>query len=298
MTEAIAASAAPVVAPAVAATAAPSVAAPVAAPAATASAPASFDWNSAGLDPDTLNLVNDRKWASPKDVLQSYRNLEKLTGVPADKIIKLPTDADPAAWNDVYTKLGKPDVADKYDIPVPQGDAGTLMKEAKNWFHEANLSVSQGKALAEKWNAFVESQSKAQETQHQTAMQADINKLKQEWGSGYEANAAVVDRAAMAFGLDQDTVSALRDVLGPAKAMKFLHAVGSKIAMPENGLINGQIAPGFSSMSPAAAQAKINELRTSKTFAQQFVSPDPKVRSEARDQMTRLHQIAFPQQSS
>lgn len=271
------------------------VAAPEANVAATQTAPpAAYDWNSAGLNADQLNIVNDRQWKTPTDVVESYRNLVKLTGVPAEKIIKLPTDNDPTAWNDVYTKLGRPDTSDKYDIPIPEGQSDDFAKTAREWFHKSGLSVAQAKGITEAWNEHVSTATKAQETQSRTKFDAEVNSLKAEWGSGYESNALLVDRAALAFGMDQDTLSALKTTMGPAKAMKFLHAIGSKVAVPENGLINGQVAPGFSSMTPASAQAKISELRASKTFAQQFASADPKVRSEARDTMTRLHQIAFP----
>lgn len=192
---------------------------------------ASYDWNTSGLSLDLMNVVNDRQWKTPADVVNSYRNLEKLTGVPAEQIVKLPKDNDPTAWNDVYSKLGRPATADKYDIPIPEGQSDEFAKTAREWFHKAGLSVAQARGVTEAWNAHVAGAQEAQQTQSKAKFEAEVNSLKAEWGSGYESNAALVDRAAMAFGMDQDTLSALKATMGPAKAMKFLHSIGSKVAV-------------------------------------------------------------------
>jgi len=89
----------------------------------------------------------------------------------------------------------------------------------------------------------------------------------------------------------------MKSVMGPKAAMEFLYHIGSKIAVEDTtvpGIIGQQ--PGFG-LSPEAAQAKIQELRTDKTFAQLFNSPDPKQRMEARQEMTRLHKLAYPGES-
>src|SRR5574343_1453762 len=58
-----------------------------------------FVWTKAGLDNDSMALVNDRQWKGVPDVLTSYRNLEKLVGVHPERIIKLPGEKDPVdAW--------------------------------------------------------------------------------------------------------------------------------------------------------------------------------------------------------
>jgi hypothetical protein len=55
-----------------------------------------FDWAKQGLDTDSMALVNDRQWKGVPDVLTSYRNLEKLMGVPPERssscpVIKIPS---------------------------------------------------------------------------------------------------------------------------------------------------------------------------------------------------------------
>jgi len=271
------------------------VAAPEATAAQAAPAPASgFDWAQHVNDPETLGYVQNKGWKGPGDVLGSYRNLEKLTGVPADKIVKLPTDDNAEAWNEVYTKLGRPESADKYTLPLPQGDDGAFAKEAAAWFHEAGLSNSQAAKVAEKWNEHMTKMLSSEAEVSGQKHQAEINSLKAEWGSNYEANATLVDRAASTFGLNEQQLGALKSALGPAGAMKMLHSIGSKIAVEDNGLIGHNQGSAFGAVTPEQAMAKIAANRSDRTFIERFTSSDPKMRGEARAEMDRLHRIAYP----
>lgn len=279
---------APAAAPAPGATAAPAT------PSAPAAAPSGYDWTSAGLDADTLGYVQNKGWKGPGDSVQSYRNLEKLTGVPADKLIKLPKDDNAEDWNQVYSKLGRPESPDKYDIPLPEGDSGEFAKAARTWFHEAGLSASQARKVAEKWNAHVGEASKAEQAKIEQAHSADVAALKATWGDKYNTNAVLVDRAAEAFGMTEQQLAALKQTMGPAAAMKFLHNIGSKMGVEDSGLVRGDTkSPGFG-VSPEQALAKINEYRRDRSFVERFNSPDPKTRGEARSEMERLHRIAYP----
>jgi SpoVK/Ycf46/Vps4 family AAA+-type ATPase len=253
-----------------------------------------FDWKAVGVDDAGLNLVNDRQWKTPADLLKSYTNLEKLTGVPADKLIRVPKDNDPKAWDEVYAKLGRPDAADKYVIPVPDGQPKEFAGEAAKWFHEAGLPQSAVTKIAEKWNGFVEAQQKAAQEKQAQEQQIQVNALKKAWGADYDKQAQVVDRAAETFGMTQEHLSALKQVLGPKAAMEFLHKIGSKIAVEATGDPAGMNQRGDFAMTPEQAKAKISQLKHDKSFAQLFVSQDPKQRMDARAEMDRLHKLAYP----
>lgn len=257
---------------------------------------AAFDWKTTGFDDDGLGYVANKGWKGPGDMLASYRNLEKLTGVPADKLVRLPTDASPEAWNEVYTKLGRPESADKYEIPVPEGDTGEFAKTAASWFHEAGLSNNQATKLAERWNKHVGSLTTAQTEAQNQKIQTEVNALKSEWGGSFDANMQLVERAAEAFQVSEQQLIALKSAMGPAAAMKFMHGIGSKLGVEDNGLI-GQGGGGtgtFGGVTPQQALSQINELRNDRAFVQQFTSQDPKTRGEARAKMDRLHKLAYP----
>lgn len=259
-------------------------------------APAAFDWKTSGLDDGGLALVTERGWKGPGDVLQSYRNLEKLTGVPPERMVKLPGPKDdPKAWDEVYTKLGRPETADKYVIPVPEGDKGEFAGVAKDWFHKAGVTQSQATKLAEHWNGYMSEQQKAQQTQVEQRNATDIVQLKQAWGTDYDAKASLADRAAETFGMTETHLAALKQTMGPKAAMEFLHNIGSKVAVEDKAVpgMDGKSGAGFA-MTPEMAQAKIAELKRDKTQAQLFNSPDPRQRQEARAEMDRLVKIAYP----
>ena len=281
---------------AVADAAAPSAsAAPSAAPGAPGSAqPDAFDWGKVGLASDAQALVSERQWKHPNDVINSYRNLEKLTGVPAEQLLKLPKGDDPKAWNEVYTRLGRPEKAADYKLPIPEGDTSGFAKVAADWMHEAGLTQAGATRLATKWNEFQAAQMKTQTDQTTARDTQEVAALKSAWGADYDKHAAVVDKAAEAFGMKPDQLSALKQVMGPKGAMEFMRNIGSKIASEDTNFVSGTAPSSFNGLSPEQAGAEMQRLQKDKAFSQEFSSVDPRVRSEARSKMARLAQIAAP----
>jgi hypothetical protein len=179
-------------------------------------------------------------------------------------------------------------------IPVPEGQPKEFAGEAAKWFHEAGLPQSAVTKIAEKWNGFVEAQQKTMQEKQAQENQIQINDLKKAWGPDYDKNAEVVDRAAETFGMNQDQLSALKQVMGPKGAMEFLHKIGSKIAVESGGTPPGMNQRGEFTMTADQARAKLDQLKADKSFAQLFVSQDPKQRMEARAEMDRLAKLAYP----
>lgn len=264
------------------------------------SAPTPYDWSKAGLAPEHLNLVTERGWKSPGDVMTSYRHLETATGVPPERLIKLPSAkdaADPKVWRDINLKLGMPESADKYVIPVPEGDKGEFANAVKPWLHEAGISQSAATKLATKWNEYTATQTKAQQTATEQRNLTEVTALKQGWGADYDKNAALVDKAAEQFGMTQAHLDAFKSAMGPKAAMEFLHNIGAKIATEDKSVPGMSGQQGSFAMTPEAAQAKITQLKGDRDFAKLFNSPDVKQRREARQEMDRLHMIAYPCQT-
>lgn len=289
----------PAVAPAAPASPEPAApAAPVApvapvAPAAPAEA-APWDWGKApGIDPDKLGYVQAKGWKDPGSVIESYRHAEKMLGVPADQVIKIPKERTDATMAEVYDKLGRPKDASGYSITVPEvGGDPELAKEAAGWFHEAGLNQSQVERITTKWNAKIEAVVKAQTDAVAARDAAQVAKLKTDWGPQMQANTVLVDRAAQAFGMTPEQVAALRQVMGPGDAMRFLHKIGSKLGVDDTFVNGGGVPPGFGGMTPEQAKARIVALKNDKGWVQRFTNGDVEVRAES----TKLHQIAFPPQ--
>lgn len=266
------------------------------APAATTTS--AFDWKALNLPPDLQNVVDRHQFSDPSMVVKSYGEFEKLHGVPVDRLVKLPSPkeaGDPKAWDAVYNKLGRPETADKYVLPVPKGDDGTFANTLKPWLHEAGVTQAGATKLAEKWNAFQEAQANAVKAQQEQRDTAQVQELKLAWGGEYDTRAALVDKAAETFGMTQEQVAALKSTLGPKGAMEFLYNIGAKIGVEDKTVPGmGGATPSFNQMTPDMAKAEINRIKSDRDFARVMTGSDPKAKMDARRELDRLHQIAYP----
>lgn len=260
--------------------------------------PAAFDWKSFNLDPATQNVVDAHQWKDIPSMVNSYSNLQKVMGIKGsspDRVLVLPKDGDPPeAWNDVFTKLGRPAKAEEYGLPVPDGQPKEFATKAAEWFHELGISKGAAVKLAERFNAYGLEMTTAQQAQITEAHNKQITDLKTEWGANYDSNTLVVDKAAQAFGMNTEQLAALKQAMGPGAAMKFLHNIGSKLGA-EGRFVEGDGGHNDPVMSPAQAQAEISRLMKDKSFVQQWNSTsDPKARQDARALMAKLQQMARP----
>ena len=174
--------------------------------------------------------------------------------------------------------------------PVPDGDKGGFHEVAAGWFHEAGVSGKAARMIAEKWNAHIAAETKKANDVRVAAEVEAGKSLKTDWGPKFDDNVKVVDVAAKTFGMTEDQLRALKEVMGPSGAMKFMHSIGSKLGV-EGEFVVGDGKPGANQFStPEAAKAKIAALRDDKNFVKRFASGD----SEARAEMKKLHQAAYP----
>ena len=261
---------------------------------------AAFDWKGAGVGEADIPLVTDRGWKNPGDVLTSYRNLEKLTGVPPEQIVKLPKTAeDKEGWRAVHTKMGCPEKPDGYALPRRATDKdGNFEKLVGPWLHEVGISKSQAHGIVTKWNEYLDGRIKADEEAHEAATKQEMTALKgpEAWGDKFDANSAIVDRAAEAFGMTAEHLAGLKKTMGYGATMRLLFNIGSKVAVEGSEFIEGGGGkPGFGGMSPESARAEIARLRVDKTFTGMFNSTtDLRGRQEAREKMRKLEAMAYP----
>ena len=292
---------APVAAPAPTPAADPAATPPPAAPpAAGTPAPAPQAAHATGVnwlpdaDPDTAGYVQNKGWNGPADVLTSYRNLEKLMGADrAGRTVEIPKDPDDAvAMGQFYERLGRPNTAEEYGLPLPENADPEFAKWAKETFHEIGLTSAQARVLTEKWNGLMGGKVEAGKAASQARLVEEGDSLRKEWGAAFEQNCRAVDMAVAQFGLDQETVVALRDAIGPLKAMKFFHQIGSKLG--EDVFVSGgQTASNIP--TPAAAQAQLKDLTMQKDFLDAFLNPSHPGHKAAVDKKAKLTALAYPQ---
>lgn len=184
------------------------------------------------------------KWSLEADgkIKDAEGKLSKALFVPGEKA----SEDEVKAFR---TKLGVPDKADAYDLKIegaelPQGM--TVKAEHEAWFrgmaHKLGLNPSQAKTVFTEGikNLFVEPL-KAQMAERVKAQESGMTALKTEWGSAFDENTTLVDRAIKQFGtpeLQKELDDSGRGN-SPALVKAFL-AIGK--AMAEDKFVTGGAA--------------------------------------------------------
>lgn len=254
--------------------------------------PPASTWTT-GLDEETRGFVELRQWKDPGALVKSYRDLEKLKGMPPERLAAIPDKADDAdGWNALYAKLGRPDSPDKYEIVMPsEGGDEEFAKWARGAFHELGITGAQARALTEKWNEYAGQRMGADTESVKAEYAKEQEALKKEWGASYEQNLSAVKMAATQLGIPKEQLDALEGALGYGGLMRHLLTVGTKLG--EDSFVNGDGGKASFGLTPAGAKAKLSELRADSGFADRLIKGDVK----AKDEWERLHKIAFPEEA-
>jgi len=233
----------------------------------TTPAAAADHWLSGVEDPDLRGWAEAKGMQNvqPGDVLRSYQNLEKVMGADkAGRTVVLPgPDADEATRNEFYTKLGRPDAADKYELPVPEGDDGAMAEWGSGVFFEAGLTAAQAQIVSERWNEKMAGlQQQASDASQATAQEAE-QQLRRDWGAAYDRKMNGIDEAANRLGMNQDQLQGLRSSMGPVAALQFVDGLAGKLGEADMDT-GGDNQNG--TLTPAAAQEALAKLNMDKDF--------------------------------
>lgn len=234
-----------------------------------------------GLDDDKKGYIEAKGFKDPGAVIESYRNLEKLRGVPEDRLLKLPEKMDGADLSPIYDKLGRPESADKYTRVLGEGFNDDAFKGIAAKAHELGLNDAQFKGLQEITGNMA---AQVQEQMDATAA-AEFDAWKSKNDQGFKDAARVMAQV----GVSEEQ---LEGILSGNKAAlyDFLAKFGAKTA--ESPVIQGEQPGGDFGMSPASARQKINELMADKAFMDAYTSTNAKVRGPAIARIETLHKAA------
>ncbi len=169
------------------------------------SAPA--DWK-AGLSEE---LQRDPSIAHIPDVetmAKSYVNAQRMVG--ADKIAIPGNHGTDEEWDQVYTKLGRPDAPEGYELEmnnVPDGMAAN--PELIGWFqntaHKVGLTPKQAQTLADEYNVMA---GQAEQSPDDAAIEAEareqegIRELQREYGKAFDNKVNIAKAVLQEHGGD------------------------------------------------------------------------------------------------
>jgi len=230
---------------------------PAATPAATWQAP---DW-AKDLPTEDLGYLEKKKFDDPKNLLKSYRELERTL---SDDRVAIPKDwNDPAQVDKFFSKVGRPDSADKYVAPKDADPA--LFKALAPGLHEAGLTQAQVEKAAAAYNKAAQEQMSQQLTKWIGDENAAQAKLEREWGQNTPAEVEHNRRAMRAIGMSVDEAQAAMRASGAEKFLRLLNMAGHLIAEDNSGDIASEQTLGFG-MTANRASAELAELRNNKDF--------------------------------
>lgn len=263
---------------------------PAGTPPAGAPPAAATDWTS-GFSDEAKGFIQNKGFKGPADLLESYRNMEKLMGAPKERILRLPEKDDDPAWNDIQARLGKPESPDKYSFKVDPAVADEQFdKWAREAFHKAGFTDKQAAKFMEEFSGYAKARQATQLESIKTKLDTEATQLKQEWGAAHDQNTNLAKRAAQELGISGEQIDQLEKVMGFAGVMKLFHSIGTKVGEAAFVSGSGGGGNGFAALTPQAALNRIAALRGDPGFVEKYVNGD----AAARQEMEMLHRYAYP----
>ncbi len=258
-------------------------AAPIEGQAAPASDAQAAIWTD-GFSDDLSGYVETKGFKDAGSLAESYRNLEKLRGVPAEQLLQIPADqSDREAMLPVYAKMGMPDEAGGYTNVLGEDFNDDAFKGIAARAHELGLGDGQFQGLQQIVAEQVASQQEAMDTASADSFDA--------WKSG---NADGFNNAARLMADVNMTEDKLETLLSGDKTgmYDFLATIAQKVGDAQ--VIQGEPSQGDGgfTMSPSAAKTKVASLMADSDFMKQYTSENKNVRQPAIDRMMKLQEAA------
>lgn len=228
-------------------------------------------WNSLP-DEAARKHIEAKQYANPAELALANYNLTRMqTGDPT--VLAMPAaDAPKEQWDAFYTKMGRPESADKYELNFGEGvnTDDNMVKFGKDLFFEMGLDGKRAQAAVDKWNTFVAEQNAAAIEQDRQNNDAELAALTARWGAELDANKAAGKRVVDALGLSADFIGRLENNIGSAPVVELLAMIGRK--SDEGGFMGGQtVDPNNpATMSKEQASARIKELQSSAEFQAKY----------------------------
>lgn len=242
-----------------------------------------------GLDGETQGWMQSKGWAAPNgqpapefakilpDMVKAHRSLESMNG--RDKVVWPKDQADAPAWAEIHKRMGVPSKPEEYGL-MPLGPDGKPDEKADRTyanamaaaFHKHGIGKDAAHAIGQEHSRLAGELSKAADQAFVARSEQEFAALKQEWGVNADANFAAAQRAARAFGIDQETMGKMERAIGTKSLMTLLNQIG--LAVSEDRVSAGGSGQGGGLTSPEAAQARLAELRQDSEWQKKYFAGD------------------------
>lgn len=231
--------------------------------------------------PELVGYVKNKGWTDPKQVLEGYQNLEKLRGVPAERLLTLPAaDADEAAKGAFYEKLGRPKDVSGYEFKLGEAD-NAFDSGLKQSFFKHGVTAEQAKGVIADYAAIADAQTKAQQQAAAEKTNAEHLELMREWGAAANQNLGLANKGRELLGWSNEQVDVVGAALGHKATLKMLADIAGRSG--EARLVVDGSSQGYGNvMTPGQAKAKLAELQADPGFRAKILSGDAAALAERR----------------
>lgn len=224
----------------------------------------------AALDADTQGFIQAKGLADKTPVeafaeaSRQAREAQQYIGVPADRVLKLPTTDNPDDWKPVWQRLGAQDEAGKYDYSgIKFSDNSDLDAEDVTFYqglaHKLGLPLSTAQALVREVVARQEGEAKREVDSLAARVAEQKANLTTQWAQNFQANEFVAKQAMKAFGLSDEAIAAIENSPNYAATMETWRQIGTRIG--EDKFVNG----GGGGPRPPGAPMTLDEAKSKKT---------------------------------
>lgn len=191
----------------------------------------------AGMNEDELAFVGIKGWKDASGILSSYRNLERLRGVDADKLVKLPDPTNADEVLEFNTKRGVPTSVDGYEelaVELTTGnlDAGLMSKIS----HALRHTPEQHAIFGEEIRGVLQQAIDYQNESVIISDAAEAKELDTEWGEAKDENMLAATRLMQVMELSTETIEQIQHGgLGYRDTMKLLSQIGRRLGEHKRG---------------------------------------------------------------
>ncbi len=167
----------------------------------------------------------------------------KTPETPTDKFY-IPPEDKPEEWGELYTRLGRPEAADKYKIDFREIDkpfAETMQKA----FFDNGLSQKAAAGVVKAWTEMQEKQA-ADWTE---TSKKELAAWEQAQGDGLAKNQELARRGSAALGLDEESLGRVEAAIGTRAFMDLCLKLGNGLSEDTAKGLGGGTATKTEAMS-------------------------------------------------
>jgi len=171
---------------------------PTATPSTVSSGDTPASWKSS-ISEEFRNDPNIEKFTEIDALAKSYINATRMIG--QDKVAVPNKNSTEDQWNEVYSKLGRPETADKYALNIESEavamDEGAIKNFAEQ-SHKLGLNNTQAQGILEFYKNNMESNMQRATVDTETAQAKAETELRAEWGKEFDNNVSKASALAKA----------------------------------------------------------------------------------------------------